>query len=635
MAEEQKPQEKQDSGLGERMSDISGMRVFRDGKWISLTKIPPKKVEPKEPVLAAVGDSCPPATQDIGINLQNRQKAIETAGYGPLNPKNPNEEFWQDKADRWKVSTEEAKKSVCGNCVMFIRTPKMLDCIEGGLTAGDSSAENAWDAIDTAELGYCEAFDFKCAASRTCSAWVVGGPITEDKVPITSAGALVSEEQDLANALRVIVKQHGKFNEDDTGVWAGYDSAEKNTKLAAIGVKCGNCVFWNAPNGCDIISHETEEGGLCRFAVIPDGIVTPEKIFSKYPDLSQEKLKKKINGMEDIYTEELVKISDLIPTQDYLTPAKLKEADDNTKLVTVYLDGEGYKLVDGHHRCAAKAMAGQNEIMAKVYREPVMASGVFTSTPISSEDMELSADGPCWDGYKQVGMKEKNGKMVPNCVPDEASITSTAGSKPAPKKDQIKGSDKNSKGSASGSKSITFSKKVEDSLKAKVEEHNKSSKNKASLSMLKAVYRRGAGAFSSSHRPDQNRNSWAMARVNAFLHLLKSGSPKNSAYTTDNDLLPSSHPKSSKRSVTASAEVEINYDEYLSINLMSETEYTSKEHAIFSLAEYSGAGYEIIPALQASWSRAEKSNENAFERAKDLAVLLHDSKDADLLPKEF
>jgi hypothetical protein len=25
----------------------------------------------------------------------------------------------------------------------------------------------------------------------------------------------------------------------------------------------------------------------------------------------------------------------------------------------------------------------------------------------------------CWDGYKQVGMKEKGGKMVPNCVPLE------------------------------------------------------------------------------------------------------------------------------------------------------------------------------------------------------------------------
>ena len=25
----------------------------------------------------------------------------------------------------------------------------------------------------------------------------------------------------------------------------------------------------------------------------------------------------------------------------------------------------------------------------------------------------------CWSGYKQVGMKEKNGKKVPNCVPVE------------------------------------------------------------------------------------------------------------------------------------------------------------------------------------------------------------------------
>lgn len=26
---------------------------------------------------------------------------------------------------------------------------------------------------------------------------------------------------------------------------------------------------------------------------------------------------------------------------------------------------------------------------------------------------------PCWKGYKQLGMKEKNGKQVPNCVPDK------------------------------------------------------------------------------------------------------------------------------------------------------------------------------------------------------------------------
>ena len=68
----------------------------------------------------------------------------------------------------------------------------------------------------------------------------------------------------------------------------------------------------------------------------------------------------------------------------------------------------------------------------------------------------VSAGDPCWEGYKQVGMKEKDGKMVPNCVPVDASDDSEFAAKnkrtisqtPAPKKDQIKGSSKNKKGSA-------------------------------------------------------------------------------------------------------------------------------------------------------------------------------------------
>ena len=31
--------------------------------------------------------------------------------------------------------------------------------------------------------------------------------------------------------------------------------------------------------------------------------------------------------------------------------------------------------------------------------------------------MELNEKSPCWKGYKQIGMKEKDGKQVPNCVP--------------------------------------------------------------------------------------------------------------------------------------------------------------------------------------------------------------------------
>jgi len=31
-------------------------------------------------------------------------------------------------------------------------------------------------------------------------------------------------------------------------------------------------------------------------------------------------------------------------------------------------------------------------------------------------------DDPCWDDYKQVGMKKKNGKKVPNCVPESYDV---------------------------------------------------------------------------------------------------------------------------------------------------------------------------------------------------------------------
>ena len=56
--------------------------------------------------------------------------------------------------------------------------------------------------------------------------------------------------------------------------------------------------------------------------------------------------------------------------------------------------------------------------------------------------------------------------------------------------------------------------------------------------MLKAVYRRGAGAFSSTHRPGMSRSGWGVARVNAFLKLVRSGKPSNPKYVQDNDLLP-------------------------------------------------------------------------------------------------
>jgi hypothetical protein len=290
---------------------------------------------------------------------------------------------------------------------------------------------------------------------------------------------LVPEEQELANALRTIANKYGKFNEDETGIWADYHEPEDNP-YAEMGVKCGNCVLYRGGQECAIIAYAVHPEGYCRFAVLPEGAVDP----SKSPE-----------G---------------------------KSAGEHKVLVTV----------------GSKPSPKQDPLMPK----PVA---------INPNDMEFSNKSPCWDGYKQVGMKKKDGKMVPNCVPDnEASVTATAGSKPAPKKDQIKGSDKNKEGSAATGKGVTFTPEITKALEKKVAEHNEKAKNgrKVTLAKLKAVYRRGAGAFSTSHRPDQNRNSWAMARVNAFLKLVRSGKPNNSKYVQDNDLLPKLHPRHSEAS---------------------------------------------------------------------------------------
>lgn len=180
---------------------------------------------------------------------------------------------------------------------------------------------------------------------------------------------------------------------------------------------------------------------------------------------------------------------------------------------------------------------------------------------------------------------------------------------------------------------IQFSNATELTLNSKVKEHNDIAPNgrKASLEMLKAVYRRGASSFSNSNRQDLSRDDWAMSRVSSYLRLLRTGAPVSLSYTQDNDLLPSAHPKAIKEAtMTASAAIAAE----LSLALKEEYEYASPEHAIVAFAEFSGLGYESVPVFRAAWKRAVVKNENPFNRAKELAVEMYSSKDADLLPKK-
>lgn len=117
---------------------------------------------------------------------------------------------------------------------------------------------------------------------------------------------------------------------------------------------------------------------------------------------------------------------------------------------------------------------------------------------------------------------------------------------PAPKEDRIYGSKVNKPMSASSkesAKKITLANEIIDILEHKLRDFKKEHKSSnITLNSLKAVYRRGLGAYSKSHRPTitggktNTRNAWAMARVNAFLKKA-SGEKVKKAYIQDDDLM--------------------------------------------------------------------------------------------------
>jgi len=164
----------------------------------------------------------------------------------------------------------------------------------------------------------------------------------------------------------------------------------------------------------------------------------------------------------------------------------------------------------------------------------------------------------CWETHKQVGMKTKNGKQVPNCVPKEEAedpdIGDRKGSQPAnyhkglakstktkrdaqfkkqakmddddPKAYKPAPGDKNAETKPSkhtkkydkmfGENIQSFSEYNLDEdatkgLKAKAE------KSGMPLGILRQVYNRGVAAWKTGHRPGTTPQQWGFARVNSFV----------------------------------------------------------------------------------------------------------------------
>ena len=93
--------------------------------------------------------------------------------------------------------------------------------------------------------------------------------------------------------------------------------------------------------------------------------------------------------------------------------------------------------------------------------------------------------------------------------------------------------------------------RIRKALQKKVKDHNaKNPKYRANLRTLTSVFNRGVGAYRTS--PGSVRGNvtsadqWGLGRVNGFIHALRTGRFKRKPY--DQDLLPSNHPLSSKKS---------------------------------------------------------------------------------------
>lgn len=143
-----------------------------EGKSIDYTK--DYTEEPDEEVNTDFGAACPAATHDAELNKANHMVAIKQANLGPADPTAPSDAYWSFMAEKWMVSTDEARVRQCQNCEYYNNSPKVLDCLKSStLKASDLPVTPKWADV-SAPSGYCTKWDITCTSTRTCSTWEPG-----------------------------------------------------------------------------------------------------------------------------------------------------------------------------------------------------------------------------------------------------------------------------------------------------------------------------------------------------------------------------------------------------------------------------------------------------------------------------
>ena len=108
------------------------------------------------------------------VNVANHLLAIKYEALGPLDPREPNPEFWAAKVEKWQVLEGEARTRLCMNCAHYDNSPEIVEYMQ-----------NTWTPIKLQELpidpapvdipgdlsACCTRWTITCTAMRTCDAW--------------------------------------------------------------------------------------------------------------------------------------------------------------------------------------------------------------------------------------------------------------------------------------------------------------------------------------------------------------------------------------------------------------------------------------------------------------------------------
>jgi hypothetical protein len=113
---------------------------------------------------------------------------------------------------------------------------------------------------------------------------------------------LTPEEKAFHDALVSVRQAFGPFDQGTGSIWVGYEPASEN-KDASIGVMCGNCSFHYVDNNvvkCKLLSFEIEEGGKCRLAAIPDGLVNANN------DMEEDTMEDSVDKADSVRVGQMV-----------------------------------------------------------------------------------------------------------------------------------------------------------------------------------------------------------------------------------------------------------------------------------------------------------------------------------------